>query len=157
MLHDCEDMALLFHVLISYLLRIRGHYAISAIFEYYYSCCILHSPNILASWYRGPNGVLTRGALVHEKHCPCCFEIYYPYDLKKCPKILSSVAALIPILTLLLPRHQNRLFGVFTWYWILWVGDWQMQHQGGSFWIQPSWNFYEIFCHGQRTAIAILH
>jgi len=86
--HYREDMALSFHVLISHLLGTRRHYAVSAIPEYYHSCCILHSPNILASWHRGPNGILTRGALIREEHCPCRFEIYYPYDLEKCPKIL---------------------------------------------------------------------
>jgi len=42
----------------------------------------------VASWHRGPDGILTRGTLTREEHCPCCFEIYYPYDLEKCPKIL---------------------------------------------------------------------
>ena len=88
MLHSHRDMVRVFHAHISRLLVTRRHYVVRAIFALPCLCYILFISYILASWHRGSNGILIRGTLTHEEHCPCRFEIYYPYDLKQCPKIL---------------------------------------------------------------------
>ncbi|KIJ53274.1 hypothetical protein M422DRAFT_242411 [Sphaerobolus stellatus SS14] len=40
------------------------------------------------NWHRNDQGILTRGTLIPHGDCPTRFEIYYPYELEHCPKIL---------------------------------------------------------------------